>query len=485
VNRPNNYPQEPKELWDRFYEITQVPRPSKKEEKIRDYLIKFAESSKLEYRTDHVGNVVIYVPASSGMEGHGPVIIQNHMDMVCDKTPEHEIDFEKDPLEIIEDNGWIAAKGTTLGADNGIGMAAALALVTTTEFKHPPLELLFTTDEETGLNGAIGLDSSLLEGRRMINMDTEEWGAIYIGCAGGIDYEFFGKCSLTRPDESLAAFKLEVKGLKGGHSGLDIHLGRGNAIKLLGEILWDIRDLNFELCDFNGGRAHNIIPRDATCVIRTEQKNHELLKDICNKKHQEFCEYLPLEDHNFEINLEAFEGLPSTVLIGKERDRIIGLINLCPHGARSYNWKSKWPLVNLSSNMAVLKLEGGELYLQTSARFFERHEMNHLEQQFEALSLLFKLDLKRGAGYPSWKPDFDNSLLDLSKNVYQEMFNEVPKVKAIHAGLECGLLKDKLGDMDIISIGPNITGAHSPTERLEIESTGKFFGFLATILGQL
>ncbi len=486
MHQVKNYPQEPKSLWDAFYELTRVPRPSKKEELVREYLKGEAQKNSLRFVEDSVGNIIIYVPGKGGLENRPPVMIQSHMDMVCDKTPERVIDFEKDPIEIYVKDGRIYAKDTTLGADNGFGVAASIALIREKGIAHPPLELLFTVDEETGLHGAKNLDKSLFKSRRAINIDTEEWGSIYIGCAGGIDYEMFGSYREVKASDSFQSCRLVVSGLKGGHSGIDIHRSRGNAIKILGEVLWSARNLSYELATFNGGKAHNIIPRDAFATFLIDKKHMTELKRLCDEKISELRKYLPSEDHNIGIELVEEREHISKCLDKSERDRLLSLLTLFPHGAYSYNWHSHEPLVNYSSNMAQMRIAEGKLYLQTSVRFLDPAETVSMDQKFESLAHLFTLELKKGVGYPSWKPLFtNNELLDLTSSVFKELFGSVPKVKAIHAGLECGIIKDKLQDMQIISLGPDISGAHSPTESLDIETSKQFWKFLTALLSRM
>ncbi len=477
MSRPAQYPTGI--LWDRFYEITQVPRPSKHEDKIREYLINFAQLRNLEYVTDQVGNVVIYLPATPGHEKHESIIIQNHMDMVTDATPDREINFLSDPIKLQVQDGWICADRTTLGADNGIGCAAALALADDQESVHPCLELLFTVDEETGLHGAINLDSSKLSGKKLINLDTEEWGAIYLGCAGGADYEFFSSLKY-RPVSLEQGWRISLKGLTGGHSGIDIHRSRGNALVLLIQLLNEF-SFPWELASFSGGKAHNIIPRDAQLDICCSVSDGERLKDVLSSFSKRIKRFLPEEDHHFTLDCFKIDR-PEQVVACEDLERVKLFLTLFPHGAYSYNWDVEPPCANISSNFAIFKLDQERLYLQTSCRFFEEEELVRVRQQIETLAAFLGGELKMGCGYPSWKPVKNNKLLELAQELFQEQFGFRPETKAIHAGLECGLLKDKLGDIDIISFGPNITGAHSPSERLEISSTEKFYHFLKVIL---
>ena len=472
-----NYPSQPKHVWECFYQLTQTPRPSKKEAKVIQYLTNFAAKENLKYKVDNAKNVIMYVPGTKGKENNAPVIIQNHMDMVCDKIPEKKFDFEKDPIDIYVQDGWIHARGTTLGADNGFGCAMSLALACDKELAHPPLELLFTTDEETGLNGALNLDASLFKGRKMINLDTEEWGAIYIGCAGGIDAKLSGKTQKVDASKNHLSCALEIKNLKGGHSGLDIHRGRLNAIVVLTQVLWEAQQLDYSISSITGGKAHNIIPRDVICQLAIKKEDFKKLQAICFQILVDLQQNALPEDRDLQINLTQGHEKIKKVLPKKQRDRIVNLLNLFPHGAYNYDWNLLEPLVTSSSNLV-----DNDIFIETSMRFIDPMEVKNIKNKIAGLAANFNLSLEMNEGYPSWKPVHDNKLLDLAKVKFQEIYGTIPSVKAIHAGLECGILKNKLGEMDIISIGPNISGAHSPTERLEIQSAVLLWDYLAAIL---
>lgn len=486
MTKPTHYPKSPEYLWDIFYKFSRVPRPSKKEEKAREFLIGIAKDHHLDYKVDAVGNIIIYVAPSAGYEKHASVVIQNHIDMVCDATPGHTINFEKDPIELQVKDGWVSAKGTTLGADNGIGCAAALALIFDKSVKHPPLELLFTVDEETGLYGAKGLDPSVITARKMINLDTEEWGSIYIGCAGGFDYNL--RHALTWVDnthKSYKPYKLTLTGLKGGHSGVDIHRRRGNAIKLLTEVLMEIGNDHFEIFGFESGKAHNIIPRDAVVSLTLSSHAAEKLQNIIESKVKQMRSYLAKEDGELTITLEEIGHGPKKVLAPNEKKDLLDLLTLFPHGAYRYHFDGE-PVVSVSSNLAIVKITESEVFIQTSVRFFDPHECREVEQRIETLARNYNYDCKRAVGYPSWTPVWEGSkLLDLAKKEFKHEFGESPKIKAIHAGLECGIIKERLGEMEIVSFGPTITGAHSPTESIEIESVLKFWNLLVKLLAKL
>lgn len=479
---PENYPQTPKYLWQQFYQFTQIPRPSGKEEQIRAYILSIASRYQLTSKVDSVGNVIIYVPGKGPNKNSDPVIIQNHMDMVTDKVPAYQHNFDTDPLQIEVKDGWVTANNTTLGADNGIGCAAALALIEEPEIEHPPLELLFTVDEETGLHGALGLEAQYLKGKQLINLDTEEWGSAYIGCAGGIEYNLSKNYPVD--DKVLANRCLKTGSLKGGHSGIDIHLGRINAIKLLGQVLQEAQQFNIRLAGFDGGKAHNIIPRDAQVNFYLPEHFTDDFEQLLKQLQTQWQSFFNDEDQNFTLELSSTE--PSPCLTEKQSTDFVNMLSLFPHGARNYNWHSDEALVSCSNNLAIVKLAKGELFVQTSLRYFDRNEVRDLEQTIIALANTFELNINSGGEYPAWKPDFDNPLMQILKTVYQQTFQQSLQIKAIHAGLECGILKDKIGaDLQAVSLGPTITGAHSPTESLNIDSTNKFWTLLVKFLKAL
>lgn len=482
---PVDYPQEPKAMWNRFYELTQVPRPSKKEEKVRAYLINAAKQAKLTYRTDEVGNVVIYLPGTEGYENKDAVILQSHMDMVCDKLPEKEFDFENDPIEVLVKDGWVRANGTTLGADNGFGCAVMLACIDDNSIKHPPLELFFTVDEETGLHGALNFDPSMLSGRRLINIDSEDWGDAYVGCAGGIDYKLKKEFRPQLQAGEFSTIRIDFEGLKGGHSGMDIIWGRGNAIKVLSTFLTRAQELDARLVEFSGGRAHNIIPRDSYAVVNVDKSKLDELKNMADQVVDDFKNIFPEEDHDLQVSLSIIETQISKSLTLEDTEDFVRVLTLFPHGAHGFNWKADVPLVSYSNNLAICQLVGGSLYIESSLRFFDRKEATLVEDKITAIGAEYGLDVKREGEYPSWKPVFDGELLEIVKTEFKESFGGDMKVKAIHAGLECGIIKDRLGELDAISLGPNISGVHSPSEGVEIESSNMFWKLFVGLLARL
>jgi len=480
---PTHFPAEPQALWGYFHAINQLPRPSKNEVKFREFILEEAKNLNLETKVDEVGNVIVYVPASSGYENHETVIIQNHMDMVTDATPDRNINFNTDPIITLRDGDWIKADRTTLGADNGIGCAAALALMSDKTIAHPPLELLFTTDEETGLVGAWGVQASELKGKKMINLDTEEWGSLYIGCAGGIDYEFTKKVQMVESKSKGEFFKLTIGGFLGGHSGVDIHEQRGNAIKFLMDWIRNLPEGSFELAEWRGGKAHNIIPRDAFAIVK--MANPEVAKQSGEEIISRWKSFMPQNDQGFSINVERHEFNSIEVVESSDLKNVLNFLLAFPHGAHAYDLASNKELVSLSNNLATSLLVRGQFYLQSSLRFFDRGECVNLENQVQALAQGFSINFTKNGEYPSWKPVRENKLLDLVADKYKELFNKTAKVTAIHAGLECGILRDKIGPIDAVSFGPTIMGAHSPQERVLVPTVETFWTLLKEVLKAL
>jgi len=468
-------------LWEHFYQFTQIPRPSKEEAAIRQYVIDQAENGGNTWRMDEVGNLVVYVPASVGREHQPAVIIQNHLDMVTVKTGDKAHDFHTQPLTLEVVDGWLKADRTTLGADNGIGCAAALAVMTDESVAHPPLELLFTIDEETGLGGALNFDASMLSGKCMLNLDTEDWNELYIGCAGGGGWEFTRSFDTTHAGDELQGWSVSIKGLGGGHSGIQIHEQLGNAIKLLAQFLQGVEGV--QLSYFNAGVAHNVIPREGQVTFACPAGGREKLSNALDKLKEQWLSYLPAGDGSLELDLDSAE--PEAVLSQRDSKKVIQLLTMFPHGAQSYNLEQPADLVDLSINLANIRLAHGELFLESSYRFFNEAQSVPLQQSLLALADLFDLAVVPSVGYPGWQPDFNSPLLAQASALHKTMFGTVPAVKAIHAGLECGILKSKKPDVDILSFGPSIRGAHSPTERVLIETVPPFWQFLTTLLAQL
>lgn len=482
MERPRNFPKSPEHIWEQFYNITQIPRPSRFESKMVSYLKDIATKHGFEYSIDKASNVIIKVPGRNGRENDEPVIIQNHIDMVTDATLDRKINFKTDPIITFVENGWLKADRTTLGADNGIGCAAALATILDDTLVNPPLELLFTTDEETGLNGALNLEIENLKGKKMLNLDTEEWGSVYIGCAGGIDYELTKDIEFSPIDGE--GLKISLSNFTGGHSGLDIHEQRGNAIKLLFEALGEVEQ-DFRLCEVRGGKAHNIIPRDAFVILSVENAKFEQVMETIRRVSSRWQSFLPEVDQDFEVSFERVSLEAKVATSTSDAKLLVKMVNLFPHGAHSFDLASNKELVSMSNNLAKLLIMNGKFYLQTSLRFFDREEIKSLELRIRNLASLFDIKVSTNSEYPSWKPVLKNQVLEVVKNKYKELFCKEMHVTAIHAGLECGILKDKIGDIEVVSFGPTIMGAHSPEERVEIASVEKFWTLFKSVLAEI
>ncbi|HNX12980.1 MAG TPA: aminoacyl-histidine dipeptidase [Paludibacteraceae bacterium] len=473
---------EPTIVWNHFYEITQIPRPSKKEDKVRAYLDEFGKKHNLTTVTDKAGNVLITKPATPGYENEKTIILQAHMDMVCEKNSDVEHNFDTDPIQVIVDNGWIKAKGTTLGADNGIGMALMLAVLSSDNLKHPALECLFTTDEETGLTGAFALDNNLLKGEILINLDSEDDGEIFVGCAGGIDTTATLKVKTKDTPRHFFAFSVTVKGLMGGHSGDDIDKRRGNANKMLNRILWNMhKDLDLHLVKIDGGNLRNAIPREASAVACVPFVHKEKVRVIFNEVAAELEDENAAIETNMRIELHS-EEIPDRVMTRRSTSKILNALYACPHGIKAMS-PDMAGLVETSTNLASVKMpDDKKLVITTSQRSSVESAKYDIAHQVESVLKLAGCSVTHGDGYPGWKPNLNSQILRVAEKSYEKLFAVQPKVKAIHAGLECGLFLKKYPHLDMISIGPTMRGVHSPDERLEIETVGRVWSWLTDIL---
>lgn len=473
---------EPKLVWNYFYEITRIPRPSKKEDKIRAFLHEFAAKKNLEVKTDQAGNVLIKKSASAGFENQKIVILQAHMDMVCEKNSGVEFDFEKDPIQTEVKGEWLHAVGTTLGADNGIGMALMLAVLDSDKLEHPALECLFTTDEETGLTGAFALQDDFLSGDVLINLDSEDDGEIFVGCAGGIDTTAHFKYKTKKVPHGYFAFSVKVSGLLGGHSGDDIDKRRANANKLLNRILWNIhKEMDVRIVKIDGGNLHNAIPREASAVAVVPSSQKERVRVIFNQI------AVDIEEENKDIETKLrlelrSEELPDEAMNKKSTRRLLHAIYACPHGIKAMS--ADMPgLVETSTNLASVKMvEDKMIKIVTSQRSSVESAKYDIAHQVESVLSLAGCKVTHGDGYPGWKPNLSSEILQTAEEAYQKLFDSVPKIKAIHAGLECGLFLKKYPHLDMISIGPTMRGVHSPDERLHIPAVGKAWQWLTEIL---
>lgn len=474
----------PELLWKRFYEISQVPRPSKKEGKVLDYLRKTAKELNLDYKEDSTGNIVISKPATAGYEKAPAVVLQSHVDMVCEKNKGTQHDFDNDPLKLKREGDWIKAEGTTLGADNGIGAAAALAVLSDNDIVHGPIECLFTVDEETGLTGVNNLQPGFVKGKILLNMDSEEDGAFYVGCAGGQDTMGIFEIKYAKPSSSFAAYELMVSGLKGGHSGMEIQTGKANAIKILARTLQKLEPLNYEVASVTGGSKRNAIPREAETLILLNPKDESKAKEIIAAFNAEALNEYKNVDGGLKITLEKKSASPDKVFDKNFTSGLIKALIALPHGVLAMSQDIPG-LVETSTNLATITHEDNLLKVGTSQRSSIESAKYNAAQMVVSVFELVGAKVTQGDGYPGWKPNMNSAILKTSENVYKKLFNGNPEVKAIHAGLECGIIGDKYPGMDMISFGPTIEGAHSPDERVNIPTVEKFYALLKGILLEL
>lgn len=472
----------PQPLFNYFEQICQVPRPSKKEEKIRKFLLDFARENGLAAKTDEAGNVLILKPATPGREYSPVVILQTHMDMVCEKNSDKIFNFEKDSIEPYIEDGWVKANGTTLGADCGIGIAAQLAVLTAQEIKHGPVECLITVDEETGLTGAFALKPGFLSGSVLLNLDSEDEGEIFIGCAGGIDtlatFSFFQE----QVPENSVAFKINISGLLGGHSGDDIHKNRGNANKILTRFLWESANkFNIKLAGFNGGNLRNAIAREASAVLVVSGESKEKLTAAFEKFAVKLQFEFERSEPGLKLNIEKSK-LPEFVIDKITQEKLINALYSCPHGV--LEWSSRMEgMVETSTNLASVKFNSNnEIFVTTSQRSEIESRKIMAAEMVESVFKLAGAKVVHSEGYPGWTPNPDSKVLKITVDSYKNLFGVHPIVRSIHAGLECGLFLEKYPTLDMVSFGPTIRGAHSPDERLDIVTTGKFWKHLVDVL---
>jgi dipeptidase D len=474
----------PAQVWAYFNEILAIPRISKKEKQIIAYLIEFAKKHKLNYKQDQVGNLLISKPATSGMENRKGIILQSHADMVGEKHAEVKHDFDVDPIDAFVEDGWLRARGTTLGADDGIGIAASLAILAADSIEHGPLECLFTIDEESGMTGALGLQPGFLQGTVLLNLDSEDEGEIFIGCAGGTDTVATFKYKTVRVKRNWIAFRVRVGGLQGGHSGDEIHRGFGNSIKILNRFLWNAdQRFKIRLSFIFGGKARNAIPREAEALIMAPAGSLELIRVYFESFVQIIKGEMAMIEPDFTMTLEE-QGVPEFAMRRKFQRRLFNGLYACPHGVISMS-QAIPGLVETSTNLASIRQTGEDtLEIVTSQRSSVESAKQDIADRMGSLFKLMGASIRHSGGYPGWKPDISSEVLKISEKVYQQLFNTEPDVKAIHAGLECGLFLQKYPDLDMISIGPTIKGAHTPDERIRIDTVDKFWLFLQEMLKQ-
>ena len=471
----------PEKLWNHFEEMCSIPHPSRNEAAIAAYVVEFAKKNNLEYAVDGFGNVLVKKPATKGKENLKTVVMQGHLDMVPEKNSDVKHDFDKDPIQCYADGDWVRAKGTTLGADNGIGGAAALAVLESNDVEHGPIEVLFTLDEETGLNGAQALKPGFSSADILLNLDSEEDGAVYIGCAGGKNtYAKFP----YKPENIKAGYetvKISVTGLMGGHSGLDIIQGRGNAVKIMARLLWQLKTgYPFQLVSYNGGSKHNAIPRETFAEIAVDKSNLDAAVKFINELGKTIASEIKSVEKGLKI--EAVKSAPAQHAIeSKTAMDLIDAVYAVPHGVIKMSADIEG-LVETSTNMGVIVTEKDSVQLITSQRSSVESEKNDIADVVGNVFRMAGAEVTSGDGYPGWAPDINSPVLKVMKNVYSSLYSKEPEVKAIHAGLECGIIKERYPDMDMISFGPTIMGAHSPDERVQISTVEKFWNLLLNVL---
>ena len=472
----------PKEVWTIFSEICKIPRPSKKEEKIILYLLDWAKKNNITAKQDEVGNIVMSKPATIGMENRKSVIMQSHIDMVCEKNNDIVHDFETDPIQAYIDGDWVKAKGTTLGADDGIGMAAQMAILISKDIKHGPIEALFTVDEETGLTGAFALKPDFFESSILLNLDSEDEGEMFIGCAGGIDTVATFYYYLDKTPENVLAYKINIKGLKGGHSGDEIHKGLGNANKILNRILWfSEHQFDIKINYLDGGNLRNAIAREAEAVFVIPKANKKELEKYFAKILIDIKDEYSITEPNFNMTLES-ATIPDTIIDQKTQHKLLNAIYACPHGVISMSQKMKG-MVETSTNLASVKFKDkNSIVISTSQRSDNNSSKRDIANMVESVFNLAKADVVHSDGYPGWAPNPKSEILDITVDSYKRLFGKIPVVRSIHAGLECGLFLEKYPNLDMISFGPTLRAVHSPDEKINIETVEKFWKHLVDVI---
>ena len=472
---------EPSRLWHYFLEICRIPRPSKKEDRIAEYLLAFAREQGLEGLRDETGNILIRKPGTAGYENRKMVILQSHMDMVCEKNSDTVHDFDRDPIRPWIDGDWIKARGTTLGADDGIGIAAALAILESKEIPHGPLEALFTVDEETGLTGAFGLKPDLLKGKILLNLDSEDEGQIFIGCAGGRDSTGTIPAETMPVRPSHVAYKVSVTGLKGGHSGDDINKGLGNAVKILNRFLWNAaNDLGARVASMDAGNLRNALAREGFAVITLPKGKGRKLESYAKRFQADVRDEYKITEPALKFGIERCD-LPAEVLKTSLQKRLLNALYACPHGVIAMSQEIA-NFVETSTNLASVKMKDGKILITTSQRSSVESAKKDISDMVGSVLKLAGATVEQSSGYPGWKPDPSSKILQTTVDSYRRLFSQEPQVLAIHAGLECGLVGAIYPGMDMVSFGPTIKGAHSPDERLDIPSTVKFWELTLDVL---
>lgn len=472
----------PQTVWSYFGEICRIPRPSKKEEKIIAYLLDFAKKHKLEAKKDKVGNVLIRKPATKGMEKKKTIVLQSHTDMVCEKNSDVDFNFETDPIEPYVEGDWVKAQGTTLGADDGIGVATQLAILASDSVEHGELECLFTADEETGMTGAFGLKPNFFKGKTLINLDSEDEGELFIGCAGGMDTRATFDYRKGKVPRNSTAFRIFVKGLQGGHSGDEIDKGLGNSVKILARLLWHLdNDITFRLAWFEAGNLRNAIAREGVAEITMRRKHRKAFLKFFEQFSQTIKQELAQTEPKLELSHEE-AVVPEFVINRKTQRVLLNALYACPHGVLAMS-RDMPGMVETSTNLASVKMKDKQrIEVGTSQRSALESAKIDAASMVESVFLLAGAKVQHSDGYPGWAPDVNSEIMKITESAYKRLFKTSPVVRSIHAGLECGLFLQKYPDLDMISFGPTIKGAHSPDERISIETTQKFWELLLEVL---
>ncbi|MHB1292154.1 MAG: aminoacyl-histidine dipeptidase [Sulfuricella sp.] len=475
----------PRPVWAHFATLCAIPRPSLHEAALREHLIAWAQARGIAAVVDAAGNLILKKPASPGCEAMPGVILQGHLDMVCQANAGTLHDFERDPINAVVRDGWVVAEDTTLGADNGIGVALALAALEEPGLVHPALEVLLTVNEESGMDGARGLAPGTLQGKTLINLDTEEWGHFYLGCAGGVDVEVRHDCEQEDLPPGYALMRLEVAGLRGGHSGIDIHLGRGNAIKLLAVALRELAERSdLRLIELQGGTARNAIPREAFAVFALPAADAAQLEAWVQQKHAAWRKHFAEVDAKVSLACKPCDTPQGNPIFRSDKDRLLDFLNAAANGVASTS--DAFPSVtDTSDNLGVVALEQGAFRATFKVRSLHDARADALADEVVAHAASFGLRAWKDGAYPGWTPNPASPLLELCEQVYLHEFSQPASLQVIHAGLECGLLAASHPQLDMISFGPDIRGAHAPGESVEIESVGRCWQLLKAVLQRL
>lgn len=472
---------EPSALWNHFSDLNAVPRPSKKEERVIQFMVDFGNQLQLATFVDKVGNVIIKKPATAGMEDRKTIVMQSHLDMVHQKNSDTIFDFDTEGIKMIIDNDWVKADGTTLGADNGLGVATIMAILSSTDIPHPTIEALFTIDEETGMTGAMGLEAGLLEGEILLNLDTEEDDEIDIGCAGGVDVTATRTYTSVKTPEKSIAFKISVTGLNGGHSGMDIHKGLGNANKIMNRLLYSGSEhFGVRIASIDGGSLRNAIPRESFAVITIDKISKEPFLFEINELISTIKEEFSTIESSLSIEIEPSE-LPTQVLDLGVQEGLIKSIYGALNGVYKMSLDME-DLVETSNNIARVIVKNGAITIGCLTRSSSESSKYDLANSLRSTFELAGFEVEFSGSYPGWQPNVDSEILDVLSNLYEQLHGEKANVVACHAGLECGILGQNYPKMDMISFGPTILGAHSPDERVSISSVMKFWKFVLEIL---